>query len=63
MVYIHEGWKLHEKKVKLTGGKIQKIYFFAKKKPKSGTPCDMPDGYKVITTKNTGAAMPYLKKK
>jgi len=62
MVYEHEGWKLHKKDVKLGGGKIQRIYFFAKKKPKSGIPCDLPKGYKVIITKNTGAAMPLLKK-
>jgi hypothetical protein len=61
MVYTYDGWTLYKKDVKLRGGKIQTIYFFSKRTPKSGTPCDMPSGYKVDVNKRTG--LPYLKKK
>ena len=61
MAYTHEGWTLYCKDVKLKGGKIQTIYFFSKRRPKSGTPCNLPDGYKVEVNKRTG--LPYLKKK
>ena len=61
MVYTYEGWTLYCKDVKLKGGKIQTIYFFSKRRPKSGTPCNLPDGYKVEVNKRTG--LPYLKKK
>jgi len=40
--------------------KIQTIYFFSKRTPRSGTPCDLPDGFKVIVSKRTG--LPLLKK-
>lgn len=61
MVYEHNGYKLHKLDVKLKGGRKQRIYFFSKKKPKSGTPCDKPDNMKVGINKRTG--LPYLKKK
>lgn len=38
----------------------QRIYFFAKAEPKSGEPCNMPNGYKVEVSPRTG--MPLLKK-
>lgn len=61
MAYEHNGYTLHTMIVKLKGGRKQQIYFFSKKKPKSGTKCDLPDGYKVGVNKKTG--LPYLKKK
>ena len=62
MTYTYEGWTLYKRDVKLRGGNMQTIYFFSKKKPKSGTPCDeLPRGYKVVVNKRTG--LPYLKKK
>jgi len=54
MVYIHEGWILHTRIVHLKGGRTQEIYFFCKKTPQSGTPCDMPEGYTVGVNKRTG---------
>lgn len=54
-------YKLYTKDVKLKGGKIQTIYFFSPGKPKSGKPCDLPKGYKVVENKRTG--LPFLKKK
>ena len=61
MVYTHGDYTLHSKDVELKGGRIQTIYFFAKRKPKSGTPCDKPDNMTVGVNKRTG--LPYLKKK
>lgn len=59
--FIKDGYKLHKKDVTLKGGRKQRLFFFAKKKPKSGTPCAKPDGYSVGKNKRTG--LPYLKKK
>ena len=61
MAYTHEGWTLYTRDVKLKGGKNQTIYYFSKRTPKSGSPCDMPTGYLVGVNKRTG--LPYLKKK
>ena len=47
MAFTHEGWTLYCRDVKLKGGKNQKIYFFSKRTPKSGTPCDKPANYNV----------------
>ncbi len=62
MVFTHKGWTLHTRDVVLRSGKKFPIYFFAKGKPKSGTPCDIPDGWTVKDT-TRGSGMPYLKKK
>jgi len=61
MTYTHEGWNLYGLDVKLKGGKTHKIYFFSKRKPKSGTKCDKPKNMIVGVNKRTG--LPYLKKK
>ena len=61
MAYTHEGWTLYTLDVKLKGGRNQTIYFFSKKTPKSGKPCDKPDNMVVGVNKRTG--LPYLKKK
>ena len=61
MVYIHDGWTLYKRDVKLKGGRNQTIYFFSKRKPKSGTPCDKPENTVVGVNKRTG--LPYLKKR
>jgi hypothetical protein len=60
MTYEHDGWKLYKRDVILKGGRSQTIYFFSKRTPKSGTPCDLPAGYTVGVNKRTG--LPYLKK-
>lgn len=59
MVYTYKGWTLYviEPNFKVIGKR--KMYFFSKKNPKRGTPCDMPDGYKVHVNSRTG--LPYLK--
>ena len=62
MVYKHDGWTLFKKDVELRGGgKTQTIYFFSKKLPKSGEPCDKPANKEVGVNKRTG--LPYLKNK
>ncbi len=61
MPYMHKGWTLYTRDVKLKKGPKVTIYFFSKRKPKSGHMCDeMPKGYKVGENKRTG--LPYLKK-
>lgn len=60
MAYMKDGYTLHTREVTLKGDRIQRIYFFAKSKPKSGKPCDLPEGYKVAKNARTG--LPYLKK-
>lgn len=62
MPYTHQGWTLYSRDVKLKRGPKVTIYFFSKRKPKSGKPMgDMPAGYKIGVNKRTG--LPYLKKK
>jgi hypothetical protein len=61
MVFKYEDWNLYYKDIKLKGGKTQRIYFFCKGKPKSGTPCDKPDNYFVSV--NPRGGLPNLKKK
>jgi hypothetical protein len=57
-----DGYTLHKRDVTLKGGRRQTIYFFARAKPKSGTPIgELPVGYAVGVNKRTG--LPYLKKK
>ena len=61
MVYKHEQWTLYTRTIKLKGGKTATIYFFTARTPKSGTPCDLPEGHTVGVNKRTG--LPYVKKK
>jgi hypothetical protein len=61
MVYKYKEWTLYCKDVQLKNcDKIQTIYFFSKRQPKSGNPCDLPQGYKVGFNERKG--LPYLKK-
>lgn len=50
---------LHFKDVNLKGGRIQRIYFFARD-VRDGSLNDVPAGYRVVETERTG--MPILKK-
>lgn len=50
---------LHFKDVNLKGGRIQRIYYFARD-VRSGALDDVPAGFRVIETERTG--MPILKK-
>ena len=60
MPYQHQGWTLYSREVKLKRGPKVTIYFFSKRKPKSGKPCDaMPSGKKVGVNKRTG--LPFLR--
>ncbi len=61
MAFVHDGWTLYSRDVTLKGGRVQTIYFFSKRTPKSGSPCDKPDNMEVGVNKRTG--LPYLKKK
>ena len=61
MAFTHEGWTLYSRDVTLKGGRKQTIYYFSKRTPKSGSPCDKPDNMIVGVNKRTG--LPYLKKR
>ena len=50
---------LHFKDVNLKGGRVQRIYFFARD-IRPGSLDDVPAGYQVMETERTG--MPILKK-
>jgi hypothetical protein len=58
--YTYGLYTLYTKLVHLRNGRNQIIYFFSKRKPKSGTPTTLPDGYQVEVSKRSG--LPYLKK-
>lgn len=51
---------LHTKKVKLAGGREQRIYYFAGEKGPNALD-ELPAGYEVMENKRTG--LPMLKKK
>lgn len=61
MAYVHNGYTLHAREIELKGGHKQVIYFFSQRRPQSGVPVEMPDGYEVVVNKRTG--LPYLKKR
>jgi len=62
MPYTYQGWTLYSREVKLKRGPRVTIYFFSKKKPKSGRMMDdLPSGKKVVVNKRTG--LPFLKGK
>src|SRR6266705_4836955 len=61
MPYTYQGWTLYSRDVKLKKGPKVTIYFFSKRKPKSGKPMDeMPQNRKVGVNKRTG--LPFLRK-
>ena len=64
MAYSYKNGKdqtyyLHTRDVKLTNGRVQRIYFFARD-VRPGSLDEVPAGYKVVETQRTG--MPVLKK-
>lgn len=62
MVYKEGDYTLYKREVNLKNtDKKQTIYFFAKKKPKSGEPADLPEHLKVM--KNTRTGFLYVKRK
>jgi hypothetical protein len=59
LVYTYEGWTLYviEPEFKAIGKR--KMYFFSKRTPNRGSPCDKPSHMVVGVNKRTG--LPYLK--
>ncbi len=59
MVFKYQGWTLYmiEPNFKTIGKR--KMYFFSKREPSRGTPCDKPEHMSVGVNKRTG--LPYLK--
>jgi len=60
MVCTYKDYTLYKREVLLRGGRPQTIYYFAKSTPKSGEPCDLPEGYKICENPKTKFA--YIKK-
>lgn len=61
MAYQHGDYTLYTTEVKLKNGRMQTLYFFSKKQPKSGKPCDIPANKEVGVNKRT--SLPYLRNK
>ena len=62
MVYKQGDYTLYTRPVKLkSSSKPHNIYFFAKGKPKAGTPADLPDHLTVGVNKKNGFL--YVKRK
>jgi len=59
--YTYGDYTLYSKLVRLKNAKMQIIYFFSKRKPKSGIPTAMPVGFDVGVNMRSG--LPYLKKR
>jgi hypothetical protein len=53
-------YHLHSKEVKLAGGRLQRIYYFAGEAAKNAI-SELPAGYEVMENKRTG--LPMLRKK
>lgn len=58
--YMYNGYTLHSRMVKLKNAGEQTIYFFAKRKPKRGSPVALPEGFVVRVSDRTG--LPYLQR-
>lgn len=58
--FVFNGYTLYTREVMLKNGGKRPIYFFSKKKPKSGRMCAKPLGYHVGVNERTG--LPFLKK-
>lgn len=65
MAYSHtnsrgQEYFLHSKDVTLKGGRVQRIYFFAREVKPEGAMDALPEGYQVVENERTG--LPILKK-
>ena len=58
MAYTYQGWTLYKIEPNFKSIGKRKMYFFSKKTPKRGKPCNLPEGYKVGVSKRTG--LPFL---
>ncbi|MBM1154761.1 hypothetical protein DRN94_002660 [archaeon] len=69
--YKYKGWTLYKRQVRLRGsGKLVTVYFFSKRKPKSGTPVSESEfrkleaaGATIVVNERTGLPFLRLKKK
>ncbi len=60
MPYTYQGWTLYSRDVKLKKGPKVTIYFFSKRKPKSGKPMDeMPPAFRSCERAESALATPY----
>lgn len=54
MAYQEGKYTLYTRNITLRGNRPHTIYFFSPKTPKSGTPCDLPEGFGVKKNPRTG---------
>lgn len=59
MAYTHTNSKgvtyhLHSKEVTLRGGRLQRIYWFAKAENPENAIAELPEGYKVVENERNG---------
>ena len=59
MVYKYQNWTLYKIEPNFKNIGKRTMYFFSMKNPERGTPCDMPEGYKVNINSRSG--LPFLK--
>ncbi len=58
--FRHGDYTLYTRKVHLSTGREQRIYFFAKNPPQEGDACALPQGYEVVENEKTG--LPFLRR-
>jgi len=61
MVYTYKGWILYKHQLILADEEREIIYFFTKRKPNCGIPCDVPSGYEILYNERIG--LPQITKK
>jgi len=59
MAFSYQGWTLYVIEPNFKSIGKRKMYFFSKRKPNRGTPCDKPSSMVVDVNKRTG--LPYLR--
>ena len=58
MAYQYQNWCLYKTNIQLLNGLTEDVYFFSKRKPIRGTPCDLPKKFEVVLNERIG--LPYL---
>jgi len=53
-----DNWVLYKRDVKLRDRETLTVYFFSRRVPKVGTPCDVPADKRVVINRRTG--FPFL---
>jgi hypothetical protein len=51
---MYKNWTLYKGNVEFENGKTLTTFFFSKRKPKKGVPCDLLEGFDVDFNQRTG---------